>query len=225
MPLAMTSTLNATWAELTCRYYLAYQASATFISTLPRYADPSREPHKRTAGIFDNVRKLPHPVEEYTGLVTLDQPPPLTDEAQSDTRSKIDRPEITRPEVDRPEMNDSLSEIDPGDGSKIDPIINNSSIKTLHTQQSARAESRFSLEECRAYADHLAATGQGITRPGGYATTIFRSGEAHSQIEAFLNPVQPIDITQCPDCRGSNFVHVDPVDMDKGVRPCKHERL
>lgn len=85
--------------------------------------------------------------------------------------------------------------------------------------------SRFSLEQCRAYADHLHKTGQGIKQPGAYATTIFRSGEADTLIEAFLFPPAQIDISQCPDCEGRAFVYVDPQNHDKGVRPCKHEKL
>jgi hypothetical protein len=46
--------------------------------------------------------------------------------------------------------------------------------------------SKFSLEECRAYADHLNHTGQGITNPGGYATAIYRSGEADGLIGRWL---------------------------------------
>jgi hypothetical protein len=85
--------------------------------------------------------------------------------------------------------------------------------------------SRFSLEECRRYASHLKQTGQGITNPGGYATKVFRSGEADALIEAFLNPSTQLDINQCPDCRGSNFIYVDPANHDLGVRPCRHAGL
>lgn len=49
---------------------------------------------------------------------------------------------------------------------------------------SVRVGSKFSLEECRAYADSLKP--QGITNPGGYATTIHRSGEADEQVGIFL---------------------------------------
>lgn len=48
--------------------------------------------------------------------------------------------------------------------------------------------SKFSLEECRAYANHLHLSGAGITNPGGYAKAIYRSGEDDDQIEAFLLP-------------------------------------
>jgi hypothetical protein len=93
----------------------------------------------------------------------------------------------------------------------------------LHTQTGVGAGSRFALEECRRYADHLKATEQGITNPGGYATKIYRSGEADSLIETFLKP--EIDITRCPDCGGSGHVYVDPKNLDKGVRPCRHPSL
>jgi hypothetical protein len=47
-----------------------------------------------------------------------------------------------------------------------------------------RAGSRFSLEECRSFAESLRA--EGIQNPGGYATSIHRSGEADDRVEAFL---------------------------------------
>jgi DNA-binding Lrp family transcriptional regulator len=93
------------------------------------------------------------------------------------------------------------------------------------TQVGVSVGSRFSLEECRRFADHLKATNQGITNPGGYATKIFRSGEADELIEAFMNPPVKIDPNQCPDCSGSNFIYIDPSNRDRGVKPCKHERL
>ncbi|MGA9771708.1 MAG: hypothetical protein WBV94_21940 [Blastocatellia bacterium] len=94
-----------------------------------------------------------------------------------------------------------------------------------HIQVGGGANSRFSLEECRRYADHLKQTGQGITNPGGYATKIFRSGEADALIETFLNPPVQLDIKMCPDCQGSNFIYIDPTNPDRGVRPCKHYNL
>jgi hypothetical protein len=47
-----------------------------------------------------------------------------------------------------------------------------------------RVGSRFTLDECRRFADSL--RGEGIQNPGGYATSIHRSGEADDRIEAFL---------------------------------------
>jgi hypothetical protein len=88
--------------------------------------------------------------------------------------------------------------------------------------------SKFSLEACRRYADHLKAKGEGITNPGGYATAIFRSGEADVQIEAFLNPEkvsQQVDLSACPDCRGGGFRYADPTNFDKGVVPCAHQKI
>jgi hypothetical protein len=66
---------------------------------------------------------------------------------------------------------------------------------------------------------------QGITNPGGYATKIFRSGEADAFIGAFLNPSGQIGISKCEDCRGSGFIYIDQSNPDRGVRPCKHDRL
>jgi hypothetical protein len=86
--------------------------------------------------------------------------------------------------------------------------------------------SKFSLEECQKYAAHLHATGQGITNPGGYATTIYRTGEADTLIEKFFNPLAlppPINASQCPDCKGAGWWY--PKGEDNGVAKCKHERL
>lgn len=108
-----------------------------------------------------------------------------------------------------------------------EPMKENVLFSNEHTQTQASVSggSRFSLEDCRRYADHLKQTGQGITNPGGYATKIFRSGEADAFIEAFLNPQVPLDIKQCPECRGSNFIYIDTSNHDRGVRPCKHAAL
>jgi hypothetical protein len=91
-----------------------------------------------------------------------------------------------------------------------------------------RAGSRFKIEECRKYAQHLQATGQGINNPGGYATTIHRTGEADGLIESFLHPAalsssSTLDISQCPDCHGTGFYY--PEGMGGGVAKCKHEQL
>ncbi len=91
-----------------------------------------------------------------------------------------------------------------------------------------RAGSKFTIEECRKYAQHLQATGQGINNPGGYATTIHRTGEADMLIESFLHPEAPspssnLDTSQCPDCHGSGFYY--PKGVEGGVARCKHEQL
>jgi hypothetical protein len=100
----------------------------------------------------------------------------------------------------------------------------NTNKTNTQTQESVSVGSRFSLEECKRYANHLKQTGQGITNPGGFATKIFRSGEADALIETFLNPPGQLDINQCPGCKGSGFVY--PQGIEKGiVAKCKHERL
>jgi hypothetical protein len=91
-----------------------------------------------------------------------------------------------------------------------------------------RVGSKFTIEECRKYANHLQATGQGINNPGGYATTIHRTGEADMLIESFLRPEAPspssnLDTSQCPDCHGSGFYY--PKGVEVGVARCKHEQL
>jgi hypothetical protein len=94
---------------------------------------------------------------------------------------------------------------------------------------SVRVGSKFTLEECRRYAKHLQSTGQGINNPGGYATTIHRTGEADLLIESFLHPEAAgdasanLDTSQCPDCNGTGFYY--PRGTEGGVARCKHARL
>ena len=86
--------------------------------------------------------------------------------------------------------------------------------------------SKFTLEDCQRYAAYLHASGQGITNPGGYATSIFRSGEADALIEKFLHPPSPQelpDTSQCPDCHGTGFWY--PQGISDGVKKCRHEKL
>jgi hypothetical protein len=94
---------------------------------------------------------------------------------------------------------------------------------------SVRVGSKFTIEECKRYAKHLQSTGQGINNPGGYATTIHRTGEADLLIESFLHPdasgipSSNLDTNQCPDCNGTGFYY--PQGAEDGVARCKHERL
>jgi hypothetical protein len=115
-------------------------------------------------------------------------------------------------------------------GAKTEPNKVNTQKETTQTQEAqmagVRVGSKFSLEECKRYAEHLRSTGQGINNPGGYATTIHRTGEADALIELFLNPgATPVivDASSCPDCNGSGFWYPD--GMEKGVKKCRHEKL
>jgi hypothetical protein len=102
----------------------------------------------------------------------------------------------------------------------------NTQKENTQTQAGVRVGSRFTLEECRRYAEHLRATGQGIINPGGYATTIQRTGDADEAIAAFLAPAEllpTVDATACPDCAGTGFWY--PKGADKGVAKCAHTRL
>jgi Bacteriophage replication protein O len=102
----------------------------------------------------------------------------------------------------------------------------NTQKENTQTQEGVRVGSKFSIEDCRRYADHLRSTGQGINNPGGYATTIHRTGEADALIGAFLNsaPEQPhLAASQCPDCQGSGFYY--PSGPSGGVAKCKHDKL
>jgi DNA-binding transcriptional regulator YhcF (GntR family) len=118
--------------------------------------------------------------------------------------------------------------------------IKESIIKETHTQRKKARDapqkthaargvgvgSRFTIDECRSYAEHLQETGQGINNPGGFAMSIYRSGVADAFIEKFINPVEeakPQDINACPDCQGTGFFY--PHGPEQGVVKCKHERL
>jgi hypothetical protein len=106
---------------------------------------------------------------------------------------------------------------------------NNKDLKNTHSNtDGVRVGSKFTIEECRRYAKHLQSTGQGINNPGGYATTIHRTGEADMLIESFLHPEAPdpslnVDVSQCPDCKGTGFYY--PKGAEGGVARCKHEQL
>jgi len=291
----------------------------------------TREPKKITHGTFDNLRQLPHPVEELLGLT----PDPFANQTRSPAEPVSDLNPSTRPPRTRSLtepvrhtdgftgiinhlLDDILPTLEPseqvvllrlyrlthGHGnatckvsrqklvnktgvkrtrllqalSKLEErgfikrladdtsntdiynrgmsfqmllegvrpvrIANPSSIRTrpqdepnkVNTQKEntqtqdappagVRVGSKFSIEECRKYAKHLQSTGQGINNPGGYATTIKRTGEADELIAAFLTPVEPsptVDVSQCPDCGGSGF---KPSVTGAGVAKCKHERL
>ncbi len=111
--------------------------------------------------------------------------------------------------------------------------ISDNKVKTqkenTHTQSGraagVRVGSNFSIEDCRRYAQHLRSTGQGINNPGGYATTIHRTGEADELIEKFLHPApaSQAEASACPDCQGSGFYY--PQGPAGGVRKCRHEKL
>ncbi len=98
-------------------------------------------------------------------------------------------------------------------------------LKETHTNtEGVRVSSRFSLKECRQYADSLKS--EGIQNPGGYATKIHRTGEADELIERFLSPpaTHPaVDASQCPECQGSGWWY--PKGPDHGVARCKHPSL
>jgi hypothetical protein len=101
----------------------------------------------------------------------------------------------------------------------------NTQKENTQTQTGVGAGSRFTKEECRRYADHLRSTGQGITNPGGYATTIHRTGEADEAIAAFIMPEEStsaVDVSECPDCGGTGFWY--PKGTEKGVARCRHTR-
>lgn len=84
-----------------------------------------------------------------------------------------------------------------------------------------RVGSKFSIEDCRLYAEYLNKTGQGINNPGGFAMTIYRSGEADELITTFLQPkTKPAknDHNGCPRCYGTGLEVVE----GKGARRCTY---
>jgi hypothetical protein len=86
--------------------------------------------------------------------------------------------------------------------------------------------SKFGLEDCQRYAEHLNKTGQGINNPGGFAMAIYRSGMADPLIAKFLDPGKessPTDASDCPDCGGRGMYY--PNGFDKGAAKCRHEKL
>ncbi|MEA2173514.1 MAG: hypothetical protein QOD00_1106 [Blastocatellia bacterium] len=105
----------------------------------------------------------------------------------------------------------------------------NKDLTNTHTNTGeVRVGSQFTIEECRRYAEHLHSTGQGINNPGGYATTINRTGEADVLIESFIqqetsDPSSNVDASQCPDCKGTGFLY--PQGIKGGVARCKHKGL
>ena len=126
--------------------------------------------------------------------------------------------------ADSPSIADRLSAVAPN---KV-----NTQKENTQTQEpppaGVRVGSKFTIEECRKYAEHLRSTGQGINNPGGYATTIHRTGEADMLIESFLYPEASdsssnLDISQCLDCKGTGFYY--PQGVEGGVARCKHEQL
>jgi hypothetical protein len=97
--------------------------------------------------------------------------------------------------------------------------------ENTQTQACVGVVSRFTLEECRRYANYLQKTGQGIINPGGFATTIHRTGEADTLIEFYLTPQpQRSDISMCPDCNGQGFKVIEK-DGREGAVKCRHDRL
>jgi DNA-binding MarR family transcriptional regulator len=96
---------------------------------------------------------------------------------------------------------------------------------TQTQEMGVRVGSKFSIEECRRYAEYLRSTGQGINNPGGYTTTIHRTGEADELVDKYLNPTASpqVDVSLCPDCKGSGFYY--PNGPTGGVAKCKHEKL
>lgn len=90
-----------------------------------------------------------------------------------------------------------------------------------HATRGVSVGSKFSIEDCRRYAEHLNKTNQGINNPGGFALTIYRSGEADELIATFLEPKTTsakTDHNGCPRCYGTGMEVVE----GKGARRCTY---
>lgn len=80
--------------------------------------------------------------------------------------------------------------------------------------------SRFSLRQCKAFAESL----KSLTNPGGYATVIYRSGEADALIDEFLNSRAKPDVSQCPQCKGMGMYYPNGIGNGPVVK-CRHPDL
>jgi hypothetical protein len=138
-------------------------------------------------------------------------------------RRRLARKPVPPAEIKRPSESSQKTH----QGAASNPEQNNpkETGKASERETQAIGKSKFSLEECRRYADHLHTTGQGITNPGGFALTIYRSGISDAFIEKFLHPNDeaPIDASACQTCQGTGFYY--PHGAEQGVAKCKHEGL
>jgi len=106
----------------------------------------------------------------------------------------------------------------------------NKSLNNSHTPAAPRAAgpgvgalSVYTFGECRNYADHLKATNQGITNPGGFARKIWRTGEADDLIKEFFATratAPAILAADCSRCKGNGFYY--PEGIGKPVKKCDH---
>jgi hypothetical protein len=140
-------------------------------------------------------------------------------------------PQAVRAKIAAPEIISAAAKISAGEETSDNKV--NTQKEITQTQEAptsgVRVGSKFTIEECRKYAKHLQATGQGINNPGGYATTIHRSGEADMLIESFLHPEAAdqssnLNTSQCPDCHGTGMYYPEGFGTG-GVKKCQHERL
>jgi len=113
----------------------------------------------------------------------------------------------------------------------------NSRLRAVGAPAGVVGGSKFSLPDCRRYADYLHSTGQGVNNPGGFARTIHASGSEDELIGLCLAKLEPervergelpapLDTKNCPDCGGSTMrPAAGPGDYSKGMMKCRHERL
>jgi hypothetical protein len=110
---------------------------------------------------------------------------------------------------------------------KPDPLEDNKQISR------SRSCSRYTFEECLAYAEHLHKTKQGVNTPPAFAKKILATGsddelitafiEAHKQKETGWSLPPGVKASDCPDCHGTGYFY--PGENAKGVARCKHLKL
>ena len=165
------------------------------------------------------------------------------DSPSPENPSTVDSPSAVSPSTDSPS---------PENPSTYKEQNSQKTQRTNHTQQQTGLRavgapaadvvvcegSKFSLEDCRRYADNLHASGQGVTNPGGFARKIHQTGKEDAQIAEWLAKIDPervksgelpipqrVDTSACPDCQGRGMYYPDPANPRKGVAKCRHPRL
>ncbi len=186
------------------------------------------------------VRQASEKYGETSGRDNAEEPPSI-ESAEVEAQGGVSDPTHPPTPQEKPEPERAVQ--------KVAPIQKKEVTKNTHTQSHLRAAgapdvvvgqgSKFSSEDCLRYANHLHTTGQGITNPGGFATTIYKSGVQDHQIASWLAggdpervqsgapPAPQIELTtnppDCPDCNGSGWYERDP--QKKLYARCPHPRL
>ncbi|HLL73578.1 MAG TPA: hypothetical protein VK363_19225 [Pyrinomonadaceae bacterium] len=164
---------------------------------------------------------------------------PASEKAQSTVAPSPEIPSTVAPSPDSPspEIPSTYKEQSPQRTNETNPTHTNSGLRAVGAPAVVVGGSKFTLPECRRYAEHLHSTGQGINNPGGFARRIHGSGSEDEMIALFLARLEPervesgelpapLDTSACPDCEGRTLRPVaGRGDYSKGVTKCKHDAL